>query len=132
MIDRTAKLTRIFRDVALVGVVLVACSSRSARIQANLPTAEPRTVPLYADVSTGDIGMDAIWNDPGFKKAFVAGYGINAEIEPRVTQEEIMVLEKVRPMMASGNLPGAEELLKTLMKPDASATLDFTLGSIQF
>ncbi len=132
MIDRTAKLTRIFRDVALVGVVLAACSSRSARIQANLPTAEPRTVPLYADVSTGDVGMDAIWNDPGFKKAFVAGYGINAEIEPRVTQEEIMVLEKVRPMMASGNLPGAEELLKTLMKPDASATLDFTLGSIQF
>lgn len=74
---------------------------------------------------------DAIWNDPIFKRQFIAGYGINAEIEPRVTPAEVEILEKIRPLMAE-NLPRAEEALKKLLKPDASAILDFTLGGIQF
>lgn len=73
----------------------------------------------------------AIWNDPTFKKQFVGSYGINAEIEPRVTPDEVKTLEKIRPLMAE-NLPQAEAALKKQMKPDCSAILDFTLGSIQF
>jgi tetratricopeptide (TPR) repeat protein len=75
--------------------------------------------------------LDAIWNDPFFKKQFIAGYGINAEVEPRITQEEVTILEKIRPLMAD-NLPKAEETLRGQIKPDSSATLDFTLGSILF
>jgi len=75
--------------------------------------------------------LAAIWNDPTFKKQFVGSYGINAEIEPRVTPDEVKTLEKIRPMMAE-NLPQAEATLKKQMKPDCSAILDFTLGSIQF
>ena len=52
--------------------------------------------------------VDAIWNDPVFKKQFVGGYGINAEIEPRVTPDEVEILEKVRPLMAD-DLPKAED-----------------------
>ncbi len=78
----------------------------------------------------GDIA--AIWNDPVFKKQFIGGYGINAEVEPRVTPDEVAILEKVRPLMAAGDLPKAEETLKKAMKPDCSAILDFTLGGIQF
>jgi hypothetical protein len=48
--------------------------------------------------------LAAIWDDPVFQKQFIAGYGINADIEPRVTPEEIALLEKVRPLMAD-NLP---------------------------
>jgi tetratricopeptide (TPR) repeat protein len=118
--------------MTLLGVALVACTSRGSRVPVSETTTEPRTIPLYSDVATGDIAMDAIWNDPGFKRAFVAGYGVNAEIEPRVSQEEILILEKIRPLMAEGNLSGAETLLRTLMKPNCAATLDFTLGSIQF
>lgn len=77
----------------------------------------------------GDIA--AMWRDPVFQKQFVGGYGINSEIEPRVTPEEVKTLEKIRPLMAQ-DLPQAEALLKKAMKPDCSATLDFTLGSIQF
>jgi tetratricopeptide (TPR) repeat protein len=77
------------------------------------------------------LDLDAIWNDPVFQKQFVGSYGINADVEPRVTQEEVALLEKIRPMMAS-DLPKAEQTLKEKMKPDGSAVLDFTLGSIQF
>ena len=72
-----------------------------------------------------------IWNDPVFQKQFIAGYGINSEIEPRVTPEEVAVIEKIRPLMAE-DLPKAEVTLKKQMKPDCSAILDFTLGGIQF
>ncbi len=74
---------------------------------------------------------DSIWNDPVFQRQFVAGYGINAEVEPRLSAEEVALLEKVRPLMADA-LPKAEELLSRQMKPDCSATLDFTLGGIRY
>lgn len=72
-----------------------------------------------------------VWNDPTFQKQFVAGYGVNAEIEPRVTKEEVAILEKVRPMMAE-SLPNAEAELRKAMKPDCSPILDYTLGGILF
>ncbi len=75
--------------------------------------------------------VEAIWNDPIFKRQFIAGYGINSEVEPRVTQDEVAILEKIRPLMAD-SLPKAEETLRKQMKPDCSAILDFTLGGIQF
>jgi tetratricopeptide (TPR) repeat protein len=75
----------------------------------------------------------AIWNDPGFQKAFVGSYGINADIEPRVTPEEVEILEKIRPLMGSvETLPKAESTLKKNLKPESSAMLDFTLANIQF
>jgi tetratricopeptide (TPR) repeat protein len=86
-----------------------------------------------ARVSRADDQADlaAIWNDPTFKKQFIGAYGINAEIEPRVTPDEVKVLEKVRPFMAN-DLPKAEETLKKQLKADSSAILDFTLGGILF
>jgi tetratricopeptide (TPR) repeat protein len=84
--------------------------------------------PLRADERSD---IDAIWNDPIFKRQFIAGYGINSEVEPRVTPEEVAILEKIRPLMAD-NLPKAEESLRKQMKPECSAILDFTLGGIQF
>lgn len=79
----------------------------------------------------GENELSAIWKDPVFQKQFVGTYGINADIEPRVTPEEVAVLEKIRPLMGS-DLPKAEQTLRKLMKPECSAILDFTLGSIAF
>jgi tetratricopeptide (TPR) repeat protein len=73
----------------------------------------------------------AIWKDPRFQKQFVGSYGINADVEPRVTPDEVKILEKIRPLMAE-KLPEAEAALIKAMKPDCSAILDFTLGSIDF
>src|SRR5262245_33441969 len=78
-----------------------------------------------------DVDVAAIWKDPTFQKQFIAGYGFNADVEPRVTPEEVKVLEAVRPLMAN-DLPKAESTLKGKMKADSSAILDFTLGGIQF
>lgn len=75
--------------------------------------------------------LSAIWNDPVFQKQFIAGYGFNAEVEPRVTPDEVKILENVRPLMAD-NLPKAEETIRKQMKPDCSPILDFTLGGIHF
>lgn len=79
----------------------------------------------------GDVDVNAIWKDPVFQKQFIAGYGFNADVEPRVTPEEVKVLETVRPLMAN-DLPKAESTLKSKMKADSSAILDFTLGGIAF
>lgn len=81
------------------------------------------------DVMQGS--LSAIWNDPTFQRQFIASYGFDAEIEPRVTPDEVEILEKIRPMMAD-NLPKAEATLKKAMKPECSAVLDFTLAGIQF
>lgn len=85
---------------------------------------------LAQDATTRE-EIEAIWRDPVFQKQFVGTYGINAEIEPRVTPEEVKILEKVRPLMAS-DLKKAEEQLRGSMKPDCSAVLDYTLASIAF
>jgi tetratricopeptide (TPR) repeat protein len=86
---------------------------------------------LCCPAGASPVELAAMWNDPAFQKQFVAGYGINADVEPRVTPEEIALLEKVRPLMAD-DLPKAEALLNRQMKPDCSAILDFTLAGIQF
>jgi tetratricopeptide (TPR) repeat protein len=75
--------------------------------------------------------LAAIWNDPTFQKQFVGAYGINADVEPRVTPDEVKILEKLRPLMGT-DLPKAEAQLVKAMKPDCSAILDFTLGGIRF
>jgi biopolymer transport protein ExbB/TolQ/tetratricopeptide (TPR) repeat protein len=97
------------------------------------------TAAARADAQTGTASLApewsqsvlAVWNDPIFQKQFIAGYGVNSEVEPRVTVEEVTILEKIRPLMAQ-DLPKAEELLKKQIKPDCSAILDFTLGGIYF
>ncbi len=89
---------------------------------------------LCAAVSTARAQSEdlaRIWSDPTFQKQFVAGYGVNAEIEPRFTPDEVKILEKIRPLM-SDDKAKAEESLRQQMKPDSSAMLDFTLGSLQF
>src|SRR5688572_7093043 len=83
-----------------------------------------QSVPAWGEV-------ESLWRDATFLRQFVAGYGVNAEIEPRVTKDELAVLEKIRPMMAE-DLAKAEAALKRDIAPESSAMLDFTLGGIQF
>ncbi len=61
--------------------------------------------------------LSIIWNDPGFQKSFIGGYGINPDIEPRVSQDDMALLELVRQLMAD-ELPAAEALLKDSVKLD--------------
>jgi tetratricopeptide (TPR) repeat protein len=92
------------------------------------PQVDPKLAEEYA-IPKGDLAE--VWDNPVFKRQFVSGYGVSSDVEPKVSPEEVKVLEKIRPMMAK-DLAGAEEALKREMKPDSSAMLDVTLGGIQF
>lgn len=84
-----------------------------------------------SNVSAQDADLGALWKDPTFLKQFVGSYGVNADIEPRIAPEEVVILEKISPLMGT-DLPKAEEALRKAMKPGCSAVLDFTLGGLQF
>lgn len=116
--------------------MLQAAKTSSLLLIAAMGLAIPAAAALAAGESSDGLSADvsAIWNDPVFQKQFIAGYGFNADIEPRVTVDEVKVLEKVRPLMGAEteDLPKAEATLLKLIKPDSSPILDFTLGGIQF
>src|SRR5262245_34707704 len=59
----------------------------------------PAERPAGAGSDAAAAELAGIWEDPVFKRQFVASYGVNAEIEPRVTPEEVAILEKIRPLM---------------------------------
>ena len=82
-----------------------------------------------AQVGTPD--LRAVWGDPVFQRSFVAGYGVNPEVEPRISQDDMALLELVRQLMPD-ELPAAEALLRDSIKDDTSAVLDLTLGGVQY
>jgi tetratricopeptide (TPR) repeat protein len=85
-------------------------------------------------VGAGDddrAALAKIWDDPTFQRQFLGSYGVNADVEPRVSPDEVKILDKIRPLMAE-RLSEADETLVQSMKPDCSAVLDFTLGSLRF
>lgn len=106
---------------------------RAALVAALLPLTAALAPAFAGPAFAGEVPPEvaALWKNPSFQKAFVAGYGVNAEIEPRVTTNEVKLLEKIRPLMAE-DLPAAEEALKEDLEDDSSAMLDYTLGGIQF
>ncbi|MEY4810063.1 MAG: hypothetical protein RI986_401 [Planctomycetota bacterium] len=85
--------------------------------------------PPSMKISQPDLAV--IWNDPGFQKSFIGGYGVSADIEPRIAQDDMALLELVRQLMAD-ELPAAETLLKESVRPEVSAVIDLTLGGVQF
>ena len=86
-----------------------------------------------AGVARAGDDVNDIWKDPQFQKQFLGTYGMNAEVEPRVTPEEVQLLEKLLPLMST-DLDKAAKMVETQMKQkqNCSAMLDFTLGSIYF
>jgi tetratricopeptide (TPR) repeat protein len=74
-----------------------------------------------------------LWRNETFVRQFLGSYGMQAEVEPRVTTVEKTELEKVAAMMAQrGGLERARAYLAPLIKPVDTAVFDFTLGSICF
>ena len=68
-------------------------------------------------MQVGAADLRAIWSDPTFQKSFVAGYGVNPEVEPRISTDDMALLELVRQLMPD-ELPAAEALLRGSIKDD--------------
>src|SRR5262249_22109244 len=74
----------------------------------------------------------AIWQSPGFQKEFTESYVAETDIEPKVTADERVQMEKVMGLISSDKMNDAIALLTKSRNPAASAVFDFTLANIYF
>jgi tetratricopeptide (TPR) repeat protein len=98
---------------------------KSATVQTNnAPT-------TFAPVSA-DHELANIWNDPDFARRLIGSYGFASDSEPRMEPEEQATYrEKVVPLLRE-DPKKAMSTLEALVKPNASAVFDFTLGNLYF
>ncbi len=112
------------RSVLLAGAVALptAMPANAADGRSTLPSPSMTISP--PDLST-------VWDDPAFRKSIVGGFGISPDVEPRITGDDLALLELVRQLMPD-EMPAAEALLRDSAAPDACAVIDLTLGGVQF
>ncbi|HKQ61968.1 MAG TPA: tetratricopeptide repeat protein [Candidatus Polarisedimenticolaceae bacterium] len=73
----------------------------------------------------------SVWDDPTFQKQFLGSYGVQADIEPKISAAESEQLAGILPLMGSDPAAAATQL-EALITPQTSAALDFTLGNLRF
>ena len=126
----TSDTTAQVRSVARLLITVTALGAAPCVSMASAPAGVGGEAPPPSmKISQPDLAV--IWNDPGFQKSFIGGYGVSADIEPRIAQDDMALLELVRQLMAE-ELPAAETLLKESVRPEVSAVIDLTLGGVQF
>ncbi len=75
----------------------------------------------------------SIWDEEMFQKQFLASYGVNTDIEPKLTAVEYEQMQKILDAMSEDDdTAKAEKLLKKNCKESSSATFEFTLANIYF
>lgn len=75
----------------------------------------------------------SIWDEEGFRKQFMASYGVNSDIEPKLTAVEYEQMQKILDAMSEDDDSSkAEKLLLKNCKDSTSATFEFTLANIYF
>jgi tetratricopeptide (TPR) repeat protein len=91
------------------------------------------TAPAWCEESdtTAPAAAEDPWQDPTFQKEFLGSYGVQAEVEPRVTTVEREQMEEILPLLGSDQEAAIEELEKVI-RPESSAVFDFTLGNLYF
>jgi tetratricopeptide (TPR) repeat protein len=104
-------------------------AERKANAPAERPVAPAAT--QFAPVAA-DHPLAAVWNDPEFTRRMLGSYGFLSEAEPRLNAEEQKVYrDKIVPLLREDPKQAVAELQK-LIKPEASAIFDFTLGNLLF
>ncbi len=88
---------------------------------------------LSLPVAAQNADLARLWKNPVFKKKLLGSYGINSEIEPPASPEEMSDYEKIVNLIPT-DPKEAERLIKLILesKEDATALFDFTLGNIYF
>lgn len=85
----------------------------------------------FAPLPTGH-PLAAQWNDPEFQRRLAGSYGFLSEAEPRMSPEEQAAYrERVLPLLREDSVK-AVPVLEGMVRPEATAVFDFTLGTIQF
>jgi tetratricopeptide (TPR) repeat protein len=118
------------RSLACLCLVAASATLTASRATADA-VAAARGQPPSPSTQVGSADLRAVWDDPVFQKSFVAGFGVNPEVEPRISTDDMALLELVR-MLMPDELKAAESLLRNSIRPDTSAVLDLTLGGVQY
>ncbi len=75
----------------------------------------------------------SIWDEELFRKQFLGSYGVNAEIEPRVTAVEQEQMQEILDIMSEDDdMEKAMSKLQKITKDSSSAIFDFTIGNLYF
>lgn len=86
------------------------------------PNAKPKQV---TDLS--------VWDEEKFQQEFMGSYGVNAEIEPRVTVVESEQMQKIMDILSEeDDMDKAMQQLLKVTKESSSAIFDFTIGNLYF
>ena len=72
-----------------------------------------------------------MWDDPAFIKSFTGSYGILAEYEPPISNDERLVLRSLIDTLKSNPKTAIAEL-QPQIKPKTSAAFDFILANLYF
>jgi tetratricopeptide (TPR) repeat protein len=72
------------------------------------------------------------WNSPAFRRALSESYVAETEVEPPVTADERLRLERIFALMAEDRIDQALERLAAETGPATSAVFDFTRGGLLF
>lgn len=70
-------------------------------------------------------------NSPQFRKQFVGSYGVNAAIEPRLTQRDRPLYEAIAPHLERKPSYAIKKVEKNLT-PESNAAFDFLLGNLYY
>lgn len=75
-----------------------------------------------------------LWRSPEFQQRFTESYIAETDIEPRLTEEERVVVQKILGFISAEQLDAAVDVLNKELgrNPQASAVFDFTLANIYF
>ncbi len=122
-------ITRHLICLPLLCAGTLVAADRKATAVAEKPVSPVAT--QFAPVAA-DHPLAAVWNDPDFTRRMLGSYGFLSEAEPRLNAEEQKVYrDKIVPLLREDPKQAAAELQK-LIKPEASAIFDFTLGNLLF
>ena len=70
---------------------------------------------------------------PEFVKRFLGSYGIDSHVEPKISEDELVILQSVAEYASQDKMDDAIDVLKeNLDFESSSAALDYTLGNLLF
>jgi tetratricopeptide (TPR) repeat protein len=98
-----------------------------------------RLLAIFLALSVGTAAMaqllypsKAYWSDPENINAFLGTYGILGTVEPKISQEEGVVLKELILILKGRDKKLAIATLLSAITPESSAALDFTLANLYF
>jgi tetratricopeptide (TPR) repeat protein len=85
------------------------------------------------NVSTAQIFplSENTWTNPEFRARFLGTFGVNTRTEPEINRDEAQLFQELANIIGTDPNEAARRL-RAALRPESSAALDFTLGSILF